>query len=482
MRGARPPGRRPPGGRPPGKPPGRPPRGPERGPRGPARGPRRGPPRGPERGPRAPDRREGGRPVEPRRERRPLPSREPRRPAPPVGARLAGVEELEVSIEKLVAGGEGLARYEGVPIFVRRAAPGDRLRIRLVERRPDYGRAEIVEVLAPGPDRRPDPVPSLAEWGGCDLQHIEDAAQARHKAAAARETLERLGGVRLPEAPALVTGDPWHYRLRTQLHTEPQRSELGDGVLVGYHARGTHRLIPVVECPILVPELERFVLGFSRELPADAPRRLDVACGDSGAITVAPLVAGQPHGEVAVEAAGSVYAYDARCFFQAHRGLLPRLIETAVGPWEGGEAYDLYCGVGLFTLALARRYGRVVGVEGDRIAARYARNNARKNRLPNVEVESSAVEGWIDALPAAPDRVVVDPPRTGLTPRVRRALLERPAGRLTYVSCDPATLARDLAVLRRLYAVESVTLLDLFPQTGHIETVVQMVRASSTPA
>ncbi|HEX5757760.1 MAG TPA: TRAM domain-containing protein, partial [Thermoanaerobaculia bacterium] len=394
------------------------------------------------------------------------------------GLRLAEVDELEVAVEKLVAGGDGLARFAGVPIFVRRAAPGDRLRVRLVERRPDYGRAEIVEVLVPGPDRRPDPVPSLAEWGGCDLMHIADAAQARHKAAAARETLERLGGLRLAEAPALVTGDPWHYRLRTQLHTEPVRSEPGGGgVLVGYHARGSHRLVPVVECPILLPELERFVLGLSGELSAGAPRRLDVACGDGGAITVAPVVPGLPHGEVAVEAAGSTYTYDARCFFQAHRGLLPRLIEAAVGPWEGGEAFDLYCGVGLFTLPLARRYGRVVGLEGDRVAARYARNNTRRNRLPNAEIESSGVEGWIEALPESPDRVLVDPPRTGLPPPVRRALLERRAGRLTYVSCDPATLARDLAVLRRAYAVESVTLLDLFPQTGHIETVVQMVRA-----
>jgi 23S rRNA (uracil1939-C5)-methyltransferase len=392
------------------------------------------------------------------------------RAAPPPGARLADIEELEVTVEKLVAGGEGLARYDGVPIFVRRAAPGDRLRIRLTERRPDYGRAEIVEILAPGPARRPDPVPSLAEWGGCDLMHIEEGAQARYKAAAARETLERLGGVRLPAEPALITGDPWHYRLRTQLHTEPA----GGGVLVGYHARGSNRLVPVVECPILVPELEQFVVGLSRALGAAAPRRIDVACGDEGALTVAPLIPGLPHGEVAIEAGDFTYAYDARCFFQAHRGLLPRLIETAVGPWEGEAAFDLYCGVGLFSLPLARRYGRVVGVEGDRVAARYARNNARRHRLAGVEVVASALEGWIGELPAGAERVVLDPPRTGLSPRIRRLLLERPPKRLTYVSCDAATLARDLVILRRVFAIERVTLLDLFPQTGHMETVVQM--------
>jgi 23S rRNA (uracil1939-C5)-methyltransferase len=168
------------------------------------------------------------------------------------------------------------------------------------------------------------------------------------------------------------------------------------------------------------------------------------------------------------------YAYDARCFFQAHRGLLPRLIATAVGEWKGETAYDLFCGVGLFTLPLARRYARVVGVEGDRVAARYARNNARRHRLGGVEVAATAVEGWVADLPAGADRVLVDPPRTGLPAAVRRALLDRRPARLTYVSCDPATLARDLAILRRAYAIESVTFLDLFPQTGHLETVVQM--------
>src|SRR6185295_2381037 len=144
----------------------------------------------------------GGRPPSPDGSAaRPLPRRagvggggmSEERPA----AVLADVGELTVRIEKLVAGGEGLARYEGLPLFVPRAAPGDRLRVRLVERRPDYGRAEIVEVVEPGPGRRPDPYPELARTGACDLQHIDDALQPRLKAAAVRETIERLGKVTL---------------------------------------------------------------------------------------------------------------------------------------------------------------------------------------------------------------------------------------------------------------------------------------------
>jgi len=397
--------------------------------------------------------------------------------SPPPGVRLAGIEELEVTVEKLVAGGEGFARHAGVPIFVPRSAPGDRLRVRLVEHRPDYGRAEILEILSPGPGRRPDPIPELADWGGCDLQHLEDDLQPRLKAAAVRETLERLGKVDLAALPGgveLLTGEPWHYRLRTQLHTD-----VVDGaVRVGYHARGTNDLIPVYRCPLLVPELETLLPTLPSRLGSAPPRRLDLAAGEAGdaaAVSVAPVVGDLPHGEVRLAVSGLTYAYDARCFFQGHRGLLPRLVEKTVGPWSGGVAYDLYCGVGLFALALAQRYDRVVGVEGERIAARYARTNARRNRLPHAEVVAQALESWISQLPAGVSRVIVDPPRAGLSPAVRKVIVDRRPERLTYVSCHPAALARDLRQLAETYALESLTLIDMFPQTGHMEAVAQLV-------
>jgi 23S rRNA (uracil1939-C5)-methyltransferase len=393
-------------------------------------------------------------------------------PPPPPGVRLAGIEEIELFVEKLVAGGEGFSRWDGVPIFVPRSVPGDRLRARLVERRPDYGRAEIVEILSPGPGRRPDPVPELSLWGGCDLQHIADGLQSRLKADAVKETLERMGKVDLSALGEieLITGDPWHYRLRTQLHTG-----VVDGALrVGYHARGTNDLLPVYRCPLLVPELESLLPTLATRLGDAPPRRLDLAAGDTG-VSLAPLIPELPHGEVSLTVGDLTYAYDARCFFQGHRGLLPRLVERTVGPWTGGEAHDLYCGVGLFALALARRYGRVVGVEGERIAARYARTNARRNHLTNVEIEAQALESWIGKLPQGIARVIVDPPRAGLSPAVRRVIVERRPERLTYVSCHPAALARDLRQLAETYTIESITLIDMFPQTGHMETVVQLV-------
>ncbi|HZI64819.1 MAG TPA: class I SAM-dependent RNA methyltransferase [Thermoanaerobaculia bacterium] len=390
----------------------------------------------------------------------------------PPAVRLAELEELEVTVERLVEGGEGLARFEGIPIFVPRSAPGDRARVRLVERRPDYGRAEIVELLTPGPGRRAAPCPYFTRCGGCDLQHLEDELQTRWKARAVVETLERLAGIAPPARLEIVAGEAWAYRLRTQLHVEAR----GERSAVGYRARRSHELVAVDRCPILVPELEGWLPQLPELLPAAAPKRLDLTVGGDGALSAAPVVAGLPHGEVAIAVGGSTYAYDARCFFQAHRGLLPALVERAVGELEGGTAFDLYCGVGLFTLPLGRRYQRVVGVEGDATAARYARTNARRNRLPNVEIVSRAVEGWVRELPSGASRVVVDPPRAGLSLTVRRLLLDRLPDRLTYVSCHAATLARDLGELKAAYRLESLALLDLFPQTGHMESVAQLER------
>jgi 23S rRNA (uracil1939-C5)-methyltransferase len=402
------------------------------------------------------------------------PPREAAHVAPPApGLRLALIEEAEVEVEKLVLGGDGLARLEGVPIFIARAAPGDRLRVRLTERHPDYGRAAIVEVLAPGPARRPDPYPELSATGLCDLQHLDDALQPWLKAAAVMEALARLGRVQLPADVEVVSGQPWGYRLRTQLHTAVDAAT--GAVRVGYHARGTNEVVAVSRCPLLVPELEELLPELAGLLASSPHRRLDLAAGDGGVVTAAPLVPGLPHGDVSMTVGDLVFSYDARCFFQVHRQLLPRLVELVVGAWEGGEAFDLYGGVGLFGLPLARRYGRVVSVEADRVAARHARNNVRRHRLYQVSGVCQAVETWIAALPERPDRVIVDPPRAGLTGKVRQALTARRARRLTYVSCDAATLARDLRLLDPVYRIESLHLIDLFPQTGHMEVVVQLV-------
>ena len=170
------------------------------------------------------------------------------------------------------------------------------------------------------------------------------------------------------------------------------------------------------------------------------------------------------------------YSFDARCFFQIHVGLLDELVRHVVGDESGDSADDLFCGVGLFTLPLSRRFDRVRAVDSDRLAIRFARNNARRAGLDKVSIDCRSVEAFCTNLRETTDLVVVDPPRHGLARPVRQALVERAPQRLTYVSCQPATLARDLRQLTTVLEVVSVTFLDLFPQTGHLETVVRLRR------
>jgi 23S rRNA (uracil1939-C5)-methyltransferase len=410
----------------------------------------------------------------------------PAPPRPPSRAAiLANLDEVELVIEKLVQGGEGLGRVEGVPVLVPRTAPGDRVRVRLVERHPDYGRGEVAELLAEGPGRRRPPCPVYDRCGGCDLQHLDDELQTRLKVAAAREALLRIGHLEAPAGAPVVRGAAWGYRIRTQVHCE--RASGADGmprVLIGYRERRSDRLVPTQRCPILDPLLESQLPRLAEALSRldDPPRRIDLGVG-GGRVSCAPPVPGIENRELELAIGEDRYAFDARAFFQAHRDLVAELVRVAVGDHGDaqGDAYDLYAGVGLFSVPLARRYRRVVAVEGDAVAARYARRNARSNRVRNLEVEHRAVERYAEGLPSGPARVLVDPPRQGLTAGVRRALLRSAPRRLTYVSCQPATLARDLRHLADGYDVESVTFLDLFPQTAHLETVVQLALRQPVP-
>ena len=374
----------------------------------------------------------------------------------------------------MVAGGDGLGRWSGLPVFVPRSAPGDRLRVRLTERRGDYARAEVVEVLEPGPGRRTPPCPVFDRCGGCDLQHLDESKQLSWKSLAVLETLERLAGLGSLPTPEILAGAPWAYRVKAQLHTETD----AEGVArVGCYERGSHRLVPVERCPVLVPELEELLptLAARPSSPsAPLPKRIDLAAG-SGAATVAPAIAGLPQGEVSTTFGGMSLSYDARTFFQGHRTLLPIFVERAVGAWQGEQAVDLYAGVGLFSLALRRRYREVVAVESDAGAVRYLKLNAKRNKLADIRIVPRSVDSWIRELPAGVERVLVDPPRAGLGLAVRRVLADRRPRRLTYVSCHPATLARDLREFAASHRVESLALIDLFPQTGHMEVVVQLV-------
>ena len=392
---------------------------------------------------------------------------------------------VETEIERIVPGGAGLAHAAGRTLFVGLAAPGDRVRVRIERVTGKVAFASIVEVLSPGPGRVEPPCSYIGRCGGCDFQQVGYEAQLEAKVGIVRDCLRRIAGTEPPaEIPMLPSPDPWAYRTRAEWHHDPARRRLG------YLARDSGRVVDVAACPIAAPALNAALAGLrdrlaSGMLPGDV-REVRAAAGDD-AVGLVPALDGQPPAELARTVAGERYRFDAECFFQANAALLEPLVAEAlrfappVDASSPGPALDLYCGVGLFTLPLARRFAEVVGVESHRAAAAYAARNLANAGLGNARIDAVAVEPWLSrhAALAPVAFLLLDPPRVGAGAEVVAGILALRPTRIVYVSCDPATLARDLRLLLAGgYRLERVAALDLFPQTHHVETVAHLARAS----
>jgi len=407
-----------------------------------------------------------------------------RRTSPPAAVAPAG--EVEATIERIVPGGYGLAHAAGRALFVRGAAPGDRLRARIDRRQGAVDFATVVEVLDPSPDRIAPPHPEATRCGGCDFQHLSYEAQLAAKIGIVRDCLRRIAKVDPPADPSIVPSPrQWGYRARAEWRHDAER-----GVL-GYLEQGTHRVCDVPHDPLVLPELDAVLRDLRGQLAAGtlpAAAEFRAAAGDDGVSIAPPADGGEP--AAIVRAVGDErYAHDADCFFQANPGVLEPLVAEALrfapeATAAAGErpAIDLFCGVGLFTLPLARRFRRVVGVESHARTADYAARNAATAELRGVKIEAAPVGRWLEAAWRSFGRsplVLLDPPRTGLDPRELRGVLRLRPERIAYVSCDPATLARDLkAMLAADYRLERVAAVDMFPQTHHVEAVAHLERAA----
>lgn len=404
--------------------------------------------------------------------------------APPIEP-VAPVEvgaSYDVAIEKLVYGGDGLARIGRQAVFVPLTAPGDRARIRLTEVSRNFARGELLELLDPSPARRTPPCPYFGQCGGCQMQHLTYPAQLEVKAEFVRESLRRMGGIEWGAEIPVLAADELGYRARAELKVE----QTANAPRIGYYRAGSRDIVDVAQCPILLPAANRELARLHAEpslVPNDATR-VYLTVGDDEVI-VTPAT-GEGARAVEIDALGTAhqriggidYGFGVRSFFQGNRLLVEKLVEAAVGAEAGAVAIDLYAGVGLFSLQLARKFGEVYAVEGNRAAATHAVANARANHITNVRSEPISVEAWLKYkshdLPR-PDFILLDPPRAGAGAAVIERLAAIRAPRVTYVSCDPTTLARDLKLLVGYgYTLNSVTAVDLFPQTFHIETIAKL--------
>jgi 23S rRNA (uracil1939-C5)-methyltransferase len=391
------------------------------------------------------------------------------------------------------------------------ALPGEQARVRIVEEKRGYATAEVEEIVAAAPERVAPKCKHFGTCGGCDYQHAEYKAQLEMKQTILRETLER-GGVRAPDEIAVLAGEPWAYRNRIRLAFDAEGR-------AGYRGRRSHAVIAIVECPIAAPLLVQAAFSaaelFRKFAVPGRPTELSLFCNaaedsmlasvfTNGAAQV-PLrdyfdallpqipslrgvelvevhqgqsrtVARAGAESITYRAAGFDYRVDHGAFFQVNRWLVDELVECVTNGLQGGLAWDLFAGVGLFARKLAEQFERVVAVES--APAAIAAFNENLSGTHASAVESATLEFLGNSAKGRrPDLIVVDPPRTGLGAETTELLGQIAAAELVYVSCDPATLARDLRVLVGAgYRIERLTLADLFPQTFHLETVVQLRR------
>lgn len=385
-------------------------------------------------------------------------------------------EEFTVRIEKLVPNGFGIGFVDGKTVFVTLAAKGDLLRVRQWEKRKNVSFAEIVEILEPSPDRVAPRCPHVGICGGCDFQHLSYEAQLAAKAGIVEDCLRRIGKMEL-DGPVNIIGspNPFGYRSRVEWHLDPSKHRFG------YFKRSSHDVVDIEQCPVLVGELQAKLTELRSEvewdLLLDSTPSVEASAVPGDVSIFSDEILARTT-EISFKAGGETYCYDSRTFFQGNLSLIEPLIEAAVGGAEGKIALDLFCGVGLFTLPLSRRFEKVIAVESNERSIGYLKKNTELARIENIEVDFDTVSHWLSALnpDLHADFVLLDPPRTGGDRVALERIVELTPNEISYVSCEPSTLARDLKFLCEAgYKVKSITALDLFPQTHHVETVVRLV-------
>ena len=425
-----------------------------------------------------------------------------------------------VTAEKLLYGGDALARRDdGKAVFIPYAVPGDRLLVRTCAEKKNYIRAEILEILTPGDGRVTPACPHFGKCGGCQWQQIEYSRQVEAK----RLILEELIYHRFPETKRLAVtmqpcSMPFGYRSRARIRRQITQSTSGGRrgggshpvlqnetplqgvcsfntfntsdahVAVGFFRGGSHIVEDIQNCPLFLPRLND-ALQVLRHIQFeqckksgknDSIREIDIACSEEeGAWAIAKGGAGVGT-LLQRKVGGFTYNVAAEAFFQANDFMVDALVLHVMGciSQNSGTALDLFSGVGLFSMPLARSFLAVTAVEYSRESHRLCSMNAAEAGIENLETVCADVTKWLNSRTASRfDCIVLDPPRAGVGPGVIELVGRLASKEIVYVSCDPQTLVKDLELLdRNCWRVVSVAGFDMFPQTYHFETVVHLRR------
>lgn len=386
-------------------------------------------------------------------------------------------DKLTLKIEKIVPRGYGLAFAEGLTVFVSLAAAGDVVNVRLREVKGKTAFAEIENIIEPSPDRITPSCQHFGSCGGCDFMQLNYPAQLKAKEAIIRDCLTRIAKINYDGPIEMIVGPQgFGYRLRAQWHADTRRR------MIGYYRRNSRDLIDIAECPVLVPELQAELNRLRSDMPWETffseKAQIDAASGDACVSVYSPELM-EPTDDVSFRNSGETYFFSARSFFQGNRFLVSELVNAALRDFAGDTALDLYSGVGLFTLPLARRFKNAIGVEENPEAVAFAVRNAEQAGLGNVEFVNAAVRDYLaESGPYSADLVLLDPPRAGTEKETMEAIIKMQPKVVSYVACEPSVLARDLKRFDSAgYKIESITAIDLFPQTHHVETVAILRQA-----
>ncbi|MGD2206924.1 MAG: 23S rRNA (uracil(1939)-C(5))-methyltransferase RlmD [Anaerolineae bacterium] len=411
-------------------------------------------------------------------------------------------QTIDLQLTAMAHGGMALGRHGGRVIFVPYTIPGETVRVEIVEAHTRWAKACLVEVLEPSPLRIEPPCPYFGPGmcGGCHFQHIDYKAQAEFKREIVVDQLGRVGGFQDVDVQDIIAAaQPWGYRNHAQFHVTPENR-------LGFLSADTHHVVLIDECLILDPLLDDLWTALDMEWPH--LRRLSLRCGSATGdlmaifeldhyddfdievdfpVSCVLLLADEDSTQAVVlmgessyveHVAGRDYRVSAGSFFQVNTGgaeALVGLVREFLVPMGDETLVDLYCGVGLFGLALSDSVGRVIGVESDPSAAEDFQHNAQG--LDSVKLVEGTAAQALPHIQESVDLLVLDPPRSGAGREVTDEIARLSPPRVVFVSCDPATLARDARYLTEAgYCLETVQPVDLFPQTYHIESVALFVK------
>lgn len=424
---------------------------------------------------------------------------------------------VEGEIETIAFGGEGILRFQGFVVFVPFTAVGDRITCRITEAKRSFAKGELVELKQASLDRGPPVCPYFGTCGGCQLQHINHEAQLRYKLNAVQDAFKRIGHLSFPSFPIIPAAENWAYRRHITLHLRAK----GEGFEAGYIGQDNRSLVVVQSCPIfndphdpilkalqglikLIPNprseegrltllknhRSQYILSFNFESPFEVDLKIFQT-----ALQQLPIIAGIivktsrdlfSSGDIFCEEKieGLNFRFSPQTFVQNHpeQSLnIYRQICLIVNQSKQQQVLDLYCGFGITSLLLAKNGKNVTGMEVNPKAIKFAEENAAFNQLKNARFIQGDVEKtlpqWIKKHQAG--LIIVNPPRQGLTKNIIQTLLKTSAESIIYVSCMPATLARDLQLLAEKYEINDGSVYDMFPQTAHVETLVHLKRKTS---